>query len=218
MCDTQNYGTKCDHKDHSRNKGEKLNSIRRVLQNHPEGVLAKIVANETKAPKVTYSTVRKYLPELVEMGDAYQEHGTKLYKSVTNETYGVTGSPKVQNVRLRYVCPNGTISEHKKVTEIMDTIKMQVTLGKTHNLATTVISAEPPMSLRELKVMVCTFRRIIKEKIGLDVMENVIEVSEIELITDFRKIRLDGLNAITLISFFGYMEKWYNKKENMALL
>lgn len=203
------FMTNCRDKRYICGKEEKKQKILDIVKSHPEGVNAKYVSLESK---LNHSTVRNYLRELVRDGKVYRPEKTHIYKSVANTTYGVA-ELKIQNVRLGFTVPTTIILTHEKIIETIADISLYIEFGETHQYVSATVGAEPPLTLREFKLLIKIFKDKVKERIGIEPTDKDIVVTSIELNQDYCGLRLDGINCVTLDGFYGFIEKIYNKKD-----
>jgi len=195
--------TKCS------NKQRKMETIADCLKKHPEGICPTILAFETG---IGHGCIRRILREMKKDCVVRQKYPRGPYYLVQDSTHGIKKDPKFQNITLQCRAKN-PIERVKKVYEYK-IATLSIESGKKSGKITGRISAEPPLTHREMCLMGDFFISLIGELFGETPDPHDIQVVTLEVNWDYPNMRLEGVSCITLEDLFG-LEKVYNREDGV---
>lgn len=192
----------------------KVDAITFVLKFERDPLSPKEIAFKTG---LNHSTVRVLCRRMLR-NEILKQPWPGVY--VTNPTYGVggvlagiesQGPPRVHNLRLRWRAP--WIKKSAKETCDFDKCRIIMTIGRKRKLATANIAAdEYPLDLAAVSIAVELWRIKVAHYLNRLPPHEDIDVSSVEIGWDYQRIRLDGLNCVTVQSFLGELERFYNRE------
>lgn len=93
-------------------------------------------------------------------------------------------------------------------------VKYNFEIGSLSKKATLHLSAQVPINISSVSVYCNLFKLLVGKHTGLDIKEGDIWISTIEFQRDFKGLRWDGMNAITMTNLLSQF-KIYNKEQGL---
>ena len=158
---------------------------------------------------LNHSTTRCYLRRLLSQGKVNQPYRGYY---VAKPTYGVGKPPRVHNLRVGF---KAKVKRSEDVRERWDDCRLRVLFGVKRGYVSGWISSERGLDLTSCLLVVQRFKDVASSRLGWAPGDKEISVTTCEFNEDFAGVRLDGLSCVTVESFFGALERLYNKAEGL---
>lgn len=141
-----------------------------------------------------------------------------LYSAVTKLTYGSASvdkehPPRLQNFVVEFGCQiSASIPDFVRQ---FGSIGMKILFGRRHQRVTCYLSCQEGMDLNSFVLALETCKYVVASKLGVFPTDDSLKVDRAELLQDYQKIRMEGINCLTVESFTGIFEKMYNKENGL---
>ena len=137
-----------------------------------------------------------------------------LYSSVTKSGYGVVEDlPRVQNCVVQFGCvvPDGVPEFRGR----FGSVGLRVLFGRRYQRVTGYLSCPEGMNFDTFVLALEKFKHVVTYHVGVFPSNDALEVRRVELLNDFRNLRISGVSCITVESFLGSFEKIYNRGKGL---
>jgi len=168
--------------------------------------------------KVNYSSVRSCLTRLVKRGLVIRPHrGFYKWANASDIGYGVGRIlPRVHNLVLSCRVPKHITNINLKEEKIeIGSINLRFLYGEKRGRVTVWISCNEGLNAREFKLCLALIRLYISKLYDFSPTEDELVVKSLELNEDYHGFRLDGVKCLTVSAFDGWLERIYQKHQNV---
>lgn len=184
----------------TRDLSRKINKIRTLMYGYPEGITPKTIAAKTL---INVNTVKSILPK---MNDVHKI-SRGLYKVVKKGDGGsLVHELKDWNFH-NCIMTCETSSSNRSFDVDLDILKYNVLIN--NGKATLRLSTDYPMNVSSLAFVAHVFKHFVS-------VTSVVMISSIEFNRDYRNLRLDGVNSISVDSLVEQF-KVYQKRRGMRI-
>lgn len=139
---------------------------------------------------------------------------TKPIHGVADTSCELEHPLRVQNLVVQFSCP---IAEDAPscFQKSYGNIALRVLFGRKRQRVTGFISCSEGLDLSAFVLALEVFKLVAVKHVGVFPHDDVLRVKTVELLQDYQRLRLDGINCLTLESFLGSHEKLYNKSQGI---
>jgi hypothetical protein len=126
---------------------------------------------------------------------------------------GISKSLLVHSVQLRWTLP--TFVDFKPVDEKIGDVTIKVGRDLKRRLYSGFIGHQVGMNLDLFRTSLEIYRLKLKELIGSVPSNDELQAINVQFNRDFQGLRLEGLQAMTVTSILGVLERFYNKNQGL---